>query len=255
MGRFLDGPALNFGINIKTLCAPLLLAFALTACGPVPNTTAIVDPHEKGNRAVHQLNKSLDSALLKPASKGYAFAVPDFAKRGVTNFSSNLSLPGMMLNDLLQLNLPDFFSNTLRFTVNSTLGIGGLMDVAGQNSELQERHTNFGETLHVWGIPEGNYVELPLFGPSTARDAVGLVVDFAADPVNYIIPANQRYISTASYLLNKLGDRDQYSDLVESVLYESDDSYAQARLLYLQSRRHALYGEINENDLEDPYAE
>ncbi len=236
--------------------APLFVAVSLllSACANAPHATAVNDPYERENRIVHDLNKSLDRAIIKPISGAYGNVARGPISSGVSNFSANLSLPGMMLNDLLQLNLPEFFGNTFRFALNSTFGLVGLFDVAGQNG-LPEHTTDFGETLFVWGVPEGAFIELPGFGASTERAAIGTAVDFLIDPTSYFLPTNQKYVGTAAHVLHKLGDRDQFSDIVESVLYESEDSYAQARILYLQSRRRDLEGELTDDDLEDPYAE
>jgi phospholipid-binding lipoprotein MlaA len=145
--------------------------------------------------------------------------------------------------------------NTFRFLLNSTLGIAGLFDVA-QSFGLPEAHTDFGETLHVWGVGEGAYLELPLLGPSTERDALGRVVDIVFDPVTTVLSGRDASVATAFTLGSKVGDRLRFGGAVDSVLYESADSYAQSRLLYLQSRRHQLSGQ-EENDAEafDPYAD
>ena len=232
----------------------LALFLGLIACAPAHVPTEMNDPNEAANRRMHKFNKTLDRNLLKPVSGAYGTITRGPVADGIDNFASNLSLLGMIVNDFLQFEIGDAFSNTIRFAFNSTVGIGGFVDVAGRNG-IYEQKTDFGETLHRWGVGEGKYIELPLFGASTERDTAGLIVDFVLDPLNYILPASDRYIGTGAYVLNKVGDRDRYSDLIESVLYESEDSYAQSRLLYLQSRRRSLRGEVDEDDLEDPYAE
>jgi len=233
----------------------LLAALALlTACVQPPRPDGINDPFEPRNRRVHEFNKALDSGLVKPTSKAYDSITPDPVVRGVDNFAANLALPGMIANNLLQLELADAFVNLARFAMNSTIGLAGVFDVATQNG-LTEQTTDFGETLFVWGVPEGRYVELPFFGASTERDTAGLVVDFVLDPSRLLLPRGQRWLGPTAYVLNRLGDRSRYSDLVESIFYESADSYAQARLLYLQNRRKELYGSISDADLEDPYAD
>jgi len=233
---------------------PAALAIGLSACAPAPRISTINDPLEVQNRKRHEANKRLDQAILKPLSGAVGGKGGGPISRGISNFASNLSLPGVILNDMLQLNLPEAFSNTARFVMNSTVGLAGVLDVATQNG-LSKQDSDFGETLYVWGMPEGRYLELPLLGPSTERDAIGKVVDFLIDPVDRLVPAPQRYVGTAAKALDTVGDRGRYSGLVDSVLYESEDSYAQSRLLYLQSRRRVLYGELTEDDLEDPYAE
>jgi phospholipid-binding lipoprotein MlaA len=122
------------------------------------------------------------------------------------------------------------------------------MGVAGKK-------TDFGETLHVWGVGEGYYLELPLLGPSTARDALGEVVDSVINPIGVLLPKPERYVGTLAKVASKIGDRARYSETVDSVLYDSADGYAQARLLYLQNRRYELGQTAGEDDFEDPYAE
>jgi phospholipid-binding lipoprotein MlaA len=114
--------------------------------------------------------------------------------------------------------------------------------------------TDFGETLHIWGVTEGNYFELPLFGPSTDRDALGKVVDIALDPLQLILP-EKTSLPLVAKVASRISDRGRYSETVDSVLYDSADSYAQARLLYLQNRRFDLGQAPSDESFEDPYAE
>jgi len=239
--------------------APVALALLLQACGPAPQASGINDPLEPMNRAVHGLNKGLDTVILRPGAQAYG-VVPDPLRQGVSNVAATLDLPGDVANDLLQGNLHDATSNFLRFGVNVVFGIGGLLDVATE-AGIPERSTDFGETLHVWGVGEGPYVELPGFGPSTARDAVGLAVDLALNPVNRVAKGKDATAATVAKVLARLRDRGRYSNTVDSVLYDSADSYAQARLLYLQNRRFELSrgtaaeggGAAAEDGFIDPY--
>jgi phospholipid-binding lipoprotein MlaA len=138
--------------------------------------------------------------------------------------------------------------------VNSTIGIAGLFDPASKMGAAV-KETDFGETLNIWGMGEGAYVELPLYGPSTQRDAVGTVVDIVFDPTRLIIPKEKRWIDTFAQIAARIGDRGRYSETVDSILYDSADGYAQARLLYLENRRHALGQTTAESEFEDPYAQ
>ncbi|MEM8592882.1 MAG: MlaA family lipoprotein, partial [Pseudomonadota bacterium] len=103
-----------------------------------------------------------------------------------------------------------------------------------------EQDTDFGETLHVWGVSEGDYLELPLLGPSTTRDFLGTVVDFLIDPLNPVIDSPESYYALGARGASGLNARNRFGDSIDSVLYESADSYAQARLIYLQNRRFEL---------------
>ncbi len=217
----------------KAALVAALMALAGCAGGPAD------DPLEPFNRAVHEGNKRSDRAVVGPAAKAYAAVVPDPVRQGVSNVAETLELPGDIANDLLQANLKDAATNTLRLGLNLTLGLGGLIDLATE-AGLPEADTDFGETLHVWGVGEGPYVELPVFGPSTLRDAVGRVVDIAANPLNNVLTGKDAMAVTAANVLSRLDDRARFSETFESVLYDSADSYAQARLLYLQNRRFEL---------------
>lgn len=243
----------------------LMLAVAgLTACAGAPGPDGINDPYEETNRGIHAFNRGLDRAVVGPASKGYGAIVPEPAKRVVGNVAGTLDLPGDIANNLLQFRIGDAAQNTLRLAVNLTMGVGGLFD-ASTAIGLPGKPTDFGETLHVWGVGEGVYVELPFAGPSTARDTVGIAVDVALNPVRLALPEREAMAATVISIFSRLGDRDRFSETVESILYDSADSYAQARLLYLQNRRFELGQEAPATDgaaddgfidpYEDPYAE
>lgn len=228
---FISGQVLRTTLAIATVAL-------LAACGGTPSGDGFNDPFEPTNRKVHAFNKGVDRALVGPASKGFG-GVPEPLKRAVGNMADTLDLPGDIANNLLQLRLVAAAENTLRLGANLTFGLGGTIDIASELG-LPENPTDFGETLHVWGVGEGPYVELPLAGPSTVRDTVGAVVDVALNPVRLALPEKEATAATVLKLFSRLGDRDRFSDTVDSLLYDSADSYAQARLLYLQNRRFEL---------------
>ncbi len=231
-------------IKISQVLRPLhllLLALVLSGCAAAQQPGGINDPFESTNRRVHEFNKALDLALIRPAATAYGTVVPEPVRKGLDNFASNLSQPRYILNDLLQLKLKDALHNSVRLVVNTTIGLGGIWDAASA-AGVEPRETDFGETLHVWGVGEGVYLELPFVGPSTGRDAVGSVVDLVIDPMNYILPENRRYIPPALRLGAKLGSRYRFRSTIDSLLHESADSYLQGRLLYLENRRFKLRG-------------
>ena len=163
---------------VKRCKAPMvaaLLALGLSACAPAMAPQGINDPFEKQNRATHALNLKLDTYILRPVANNATRILPDEVFIGASNVADNLGLPGVVANDLLQAKIGPAVHNTLRFAVNSTLGLGGLFDPAAKMGATA-KHTDFGETLSVWGVGEGAYVELPAYGPSTQRDTVGTVV-------------------------------------------------------------------------------
>jgi phospholipid-binding lipoprotein MlaA len=233
---------------------PVLAILLLSACAAPEGYVArdgINDPYEQRNRNVHAFNKSVDRAVLRPLSRGYDRVVPDEMQDMVNNFASNLSTPRLVVNNLLQGNVEGALANTTRFFLNTTLGFAGLVDV-GNIAGLNKVDTDFGETLHVWGVAEGAYMETPFRGPSTQRDTVGRIVDLFLNPLPEALSGTQNDIRIGAQALDVVGDRARFGQTIDSVLYDSADSYAQSRLIYLQSRRFAL-GRSGDADYEDPY--
>lgn len=214
------------------------------------------DPYEAQNRQVHAFNKALDQQVFGAFSSGEddgePFVDPAISEI-VVNFADNLAGPGMVVNGLLQGNLEGALTNSVRFLLNSTLGLAGLFDPA-DDIGLFEDETDFGQTLAVWGAPEGAYVELPVIGPSTQRDTAGRVVDLFIDPLGEFLTPDERLARTAITIAARALKRDQFGDTVDSVLHESADSYAQTRLIYLQNRRFELGEDAGVEDV-DPYAD
>lgn len=240
------------------ISALLMSAGLLSACAAPSGPDAINDPFEPANRSVHAFNKGVDRALVGPASKGVGI-VPEPVRRGIDNLADTLALPGDIANNLLQLRVADAGQNTLRLGVNLTFGLAGLFDFSSAIG-LEGQPTDFGETLHVWGVGEGPYLELPLAGPSTVRDTVGMIVDTAFDPVGRVLPVREANAARFIRLFSRLGDRERFSGTVDSLLYDSADSYAQARLLYLQNRRFTLSrgkaaNGASDDGFIDPYAD
>jgi phospholipid-binding lipoprotein MlaA len=241
----------------RPLAPVAALALMLAACqAPQPAPGTMHDPYEAENRATHEMNKRIDSAFFRGDEGG----APGPLGQAVSNVGHNLGLPRMVVNSLLQARPAPAAKNTLRFVLNSTIGVAGIFDPAGHWFGLPEETTDFGETLHVWGVAEGNYVELPIIGPSTERDTVGRVADLVLDPVTAAASLGEKAAVFALRLGARSVDRKRYASTVDSILYESADSYAQSRLLYLQSRRHKLGGEMAEtadvfDPYEDPYAQ
>lgn len=240
--------------RILTRALPLAAVLILAACTVPEGYVArdgVNDPFEEQNRKVHAFNKSVDRGVLRPLSRGYDKVVPDEMQVMVNNFAGNLSTPRLVVNNLLQGNVEGALTNTTRFLLNSTIGFAGLVDV-GEIAGLNEVDTDFGETLHVWGVSEGYYVETPFRGPSTQRDAVGRIVDLFLNPLPEALSGTQNDIRIGAQVVDVVGDRARFGQTVDSVLYDSADSYAQSRLIYLQSRRFAL-GRSGEADYDDPY--
>ena len=216
----------------------------------------IFDPYENANRGIHKFNLGVDRFLFRPASKGYVKIVPDPMVTSFSTFAENISLPGQAVDYLLQGNLKQSGNALLRFVINMTVGGAGLSSPADELN-LPPVDTDFGETLHVWGFGEGAYVELPFYGPSTTRDAVGVVVNLFSNPINFSPTRPADNLGVYAEVVRRMGDRGRFSDTVDSILYESADSYAQARTIYLQNRRFELARDDEDAYLglyDDPYA-
>jgi len=156
---------------MRHLLAAAALAVLAGCAGPNPR-----DPWESYNRPVHELNDALDRTVLKPVAEGYRSMTPGFAQTGVSNFFDNLNDLGTGLNNLLQGKVTDGLSDLGRFGFNSVVGIFGLWDVATPLG-LEKHDEDFGQTLGWWGVASGPYFVIPLFGPSTARDAPARLID------------------------------------------------------------------------------
>ena len=236
------------------LLAALGVALGVVACTPAPRAAGISDPHEALNRKVHDFNVKFDQQFFGPASEAYGEGVPGPVRARVRDFAANTTLPSVIVNDLLQGRIEDAGHNAVRFLFNTTIGLAGLFDVA-TGIGLEERPTDFGETLHVWGAEEGNYVVLPVFGPSTERDAVGIAVDFFTNPLSYVLEPPEKHLPTAANLLNRFDGRYEYAATVEDILYNSQDSYVTARMFYLDNRRFQLSGDETNREIYDIYDE
>ena len=219
----------------------------ITGCATVSGPTDPRDPFESYNRAAFEFNDSVDKYLLKPVAKGYDAITPSPVQKGVHNFFSNLDDVIVMFNDLLQLKLTQLASDTGRFLVNSTLGIGGLIDWASDMG--MPKHTeDFGQTLGYWGVPEGPYFVIPFWGPSTVRDATGLLVDSAQfDPIwqqlEDGVPVERRKTSD-SWNLSIAKAIEVRAALLkaEGILDEAAlDRYTFIREFYLQRRLNQVY--------------
>ncbi len=193
----------------------------------------IADPLEPLNRLFFHFNDKLYFWLLKPAAQGYSAVVPEDVRIGVRNVFDNAATPVRVVNNLLQLKLKSAGIEMLRFCANTFFGIGGLFDVAKTEFGLRSQDEDLGQTLGVWGFGPGFYLNLPVFGPSSLRDTIGLSGDFFLDPVNYITPGTDR-------LAVKAGDRVNRTSLFigdyEDVKKDAIDPYMAFRDIYFQYR-------------------
>lgn len=211
-----------------------LAAIALSGCASVTAKNP-ADPLESFNRGVYRFNDALDSAIAKPVAQGYKAAMPLPGKIMVSNFFSNLDDVIVTINDLLQFKFAQAASDGARFLFNSTFGIFGLFDVAHR---LEKHNEDFGQTLGYWGIDSGPYIVLPVFGPSTLRDGVGLFADSHPSKLHRVDHArtrNQLYLAKAIDHRARLLDQEKVLD--EAAL----DRYAFIRDAYLLRRQSLVY--------------
>lgn len=238
------------------VCAAFVGILALTAgcagSSDVP-TADSPDPLEGVNRVVHGFNKGLDRAVLRPVSDAYVTAVPQRGRGGISNVATNLMQPIYAANHLLQGDIEDAGTTVMRFGFNTLFGLGGLLDPASE-AGMYDNPSDFGETMAVWGVGSGPYVELPLFGPSTVRDSFGLAVDIYADPVPRALGADALPYLVGVRIGDVLQERNELARVIEALYYESADSYSATRIAYLQNRAKEINdGALALEDLEDPY--
>jgi phospholipid-binding lipoprotein MlaA len=231
------------------------LAAGLAGCGALPPSRDLgYDPLEAQNREAHALNKRIDASLYGPVARSYGAAVPQEARNTVTNLRNNWRLPGQIIQYGLQGRGTDAAKSTTRFAVNTLLGLGGLLDIA-TDMGLPYDETNFDETFYRWGIGEGGYLELPVVGPGTQRDWTGYVLDQALDPTWYVLPVAASNALLVLGGLDLVNDRYELDPVLDSLLYESADSYSAQRIAYLQNMRARLGGGTDIEELEDIYAD
>ncbi len=206
------------------------------------------DPLEPLNRVTYKFNDMLDRAVIKPLAQGYEYIMPAPANQGVTNFFNNVNDIRSALNNLLQLKVGRAFSDVGRVAINSTVGILGLIDVAS-NMNLPRYNEDFGQTLGVWGFGPGPFIVLPLLGPSSGRDTVGLVVDWYTDPITHINDDDWRYGLRGLDIIDTRADLLNASRVLEEA---SLDPYAFIRDAFLQRRRSLVYDGNPPDEFDEP---
>lgn len=195
------------------------------------------DPFESFNRGVYSFNENLDKAILEPTAEAYRAVLPQFIRSSVSNFFSNINDVVVALNNLLQGKFTDAYSDLGRVAINSTIGMLGLFDVASE-AGIEKHDEDFGQTLGRWGVAEGPFIMLPLFGPSTGRDTVGRFVDHHADLVTYVDPSRSRNQMWAGRTVNRRSELLGASTVLQTAAL---DPYEFVRDAYLQRRRSLVY--------------
>jgi len=214
-----------------------LALLTLCGCAAAPAKRDARDPWERMNRTTFNFNTKVDHAVLRPAARGYKKVTPEFLRTGISNFFDNLDYPIVMVNDLLQGQLRVFARDTGRLLMNTTLGIGGLLDPAS-DAGLEKNVNDFGLTLGRWGVHKGPYFVIPFLGPSDVRDGIGRIPDAYASPRNYIGDWKVHYSLWALGLLDV-----RYRLLpTDEALDSAYDPYLFMKNAYLQRRDYLLSG-------------
>jgi phospholipid-binding lipoprotein MlaA len=243
-------PATNYALKGRRHPAVAVLLLVLAsflsgACATVPPKSdmeayayykEVNDPLEPLNRVTMKFNSAVQKVIIKPATKVYRAVLPKPVRKGITNVLRNLETPVVLVNDLLQGEEKRAWYTFKRFIINSTAGVGGLIDVAAKTG-TPYHDEDFGQTLAVHGIRDGPYIVLPFFGPSSPRDAVGLVADILMDPLFWIFRAKD--LDTLKYTrsgLDILDTYDRHLEDIEQLEKDSLDYYAALRSAFRQHR-------------------
>lgn len=217
--------------------AAALIALSLAACASTDQMTEsrapdVNDPLEPVNRVIFSVNDAVDTVIIRPIAATYTFVTPDPIENNVTNFLRNLRSPVIIANQLLQGDWHGAEVAATRFFINSTIGLGGIVDIAAYN-KLYFEPEDFGQTLAVWGVGEGPYLVLPLLGPSNPRDALGIAVDTLSDPVAMVATDEQNLGRMGATIIDA---RARTLDVTEDLKRNSLDYYATVRSTYRQLR-------------------
>jgi len=231
--------------TLSRLATPFI-ALLLGACAAAPAKRDPRDPFERVNRSIYKFNDGFDRAVAKPIAHGYRAATPQFVRTGVSNFFDNLHYPTTIVNDVLQAKVKSFFSDTGRFVLNSTLGVGGLFDPA-TSAGLDKNTRDLGQTFGKWGIGTGPYLMLPFLGPTDVRDAVGRGGDTFTTPQYYLL---NFWPSAGLFAVEAVDTRYRLLS-TDAVLDAAYDRYAFIRNAYLQRRQFMVTGSSASKEEED----
>ncbi|TCZ57935.1 MlaA family lipoprotein [Roseicella aquatilis] len=242
--------------TLPCLAAALLALPLLAGCAERPDPTdpdAVAefrqnnDPIEPFNRTMYSVHQGIDKVVLRPVAVGYRKVVPQPVRTGIRNLLGNLRTPVILANDMLQ-GQPRRAGDTLgRFLINTTLGLGGIFDVASSHFGVRGHSEDYGQTLAVWGVGEGAYLFIPILGPSNPRDLTGFGLGIASDPLTWVGQgvAVDALVGTRTGV-TVVDTRESLIDALDAVDRESLDSYATLRSAYRQRRRAEIENRIGD---------
>ncbi len=252
----MDLPGCIAMVRLPRRTVPTLITVAATTallggCAATsPRQPTAGDPWEPMNRAIFSFNDAVDRAALKPVAKGYRKITPNWFRRGVGNFFTNLEQPRVIINEVLQGKPGPALMDTGRLVINTVFGIGGVFDLASANG-MPLNDEDFGQTLAVWGVPSGPYLMLPFLGPSTLRDAPSRGADYYLDPQTYAELKSSEKIGLRVVELVDVRARLLAS---EAALDQAFDRYAFIRNAWRQRREYLIYDgnvPLQEDELTD----
>lgn len=231
----------------RKICVLAGLALLLGACATVndPDDPASIaryevnDPFEEWNRSFFALNMLADEVVIEPVAVGYTAIFPKPVRRSITNIMDNITSPVTLANDLLQFEFGRATNTLYRFVLNSTLGIGGVFDIA-RKAGAEGHKEDFGQTLAVYGFGEGFYFMAPLLGPAPPRDLVGAVVDSAINPLNYLKSEDTWMLRLGLATFDIINDRAENIETMDNLERTSLDYYATVRSMYRQNRKSEI---------------
>jgi phospholipid-binding lipoprotein MlaA len=228
---------LTLRIDKLTIVAALAAASLLSGCATLPPGSK-PDPRdrfERANRSVYAFNKAVDHAVLRPVARAYVKVTPRPVRRGISNFLANIDYPITIINDALQGKVHDSLRDVARFGINTVVGVGGLFDPA-THWGFEKHDEDFGQTLGKWGVSSGPYLMLPIFGPSTVRDAPAKVVDHFTSPKTYLLNTNEDLAVSVVGVVDKRAGLLDTDHLIDSAY----DPYAFLRNAWLQRREYQV---------------
>lgn len=230
------------------------LAFCLTACETAPGETSRNDPYENFNRNMLGFNLAVDKAVLEPVSKGYVAVTPEYGRDRVSDFFTNLGEPITFINDVLQGEGERALQTGFRFTLNSTLGLAGLFDIAGYQG-LESHNEDFGQTLAVWGVDSGPYLVMPFLGSTNPRDLFGRAVDRAANPTNFVRYTDdsddEAKVRVGMGIVNGLNSRANAQGAIDALRSQAEPYVALRRTYTSQRDASIRNGQADEESYDD----
>ena len=232
---------------IYFICLSFVLTLKLPSTGFSADSEN--DPFEKTNRAIFDFNNTLDDNFFKPVAKAWR-KVPDIPRKPLSNLATTAKTPISLANAILQLNRESIGNILGKFLINMTFGLGGMFDIAGTQEfgSIPTVEEDFGQTLATWGVPDGPYIMLPVFGPSSVRDSFGLGVDTITNPLSFAYRMNSIGLEArlSGPVVRGVATREKYLDYVDEMRSSSLDWYATMRSLYRQKRKKEISGVLED---------